>query len=49
MIALFPRIPVVENGMVLSATTLNAYHRGLRYLLGQAHMSRMYQTASNVW
>ena len=35
--------------MVLSATTLNAYHRGLRYLLGQAHMPRMYQTAMSGW
>ena len=35
--------------MVLSATTLNAYHRGLRFLLGQAHMPAMYQTATSVW
>lgn len=34
----FPTIPVVINGMVLSATTLNCYHRGLRYLLAQSHV-----------
>ena len=49
MLVTFPRIPEVENGMVLSATTLNSYHRALRYLLGQAHEPRMYQTATNVW
>ena len=49
MLPAFPRVPEVENGMVLSAATLNSYHRGLRYLLGQAHEPRLYQTATDVW
>jgi hypothetical protein len=33
----FPQIPEVADGHVLSATTLNAYVRGLGWLLGQSH------------
>ncbi len=39
----FPRITEVQDGMVLSASVLNDYHRGLQFLLGQARAPEMCQ------
>lgn len=45
----FPRIPEVVDGMALSATTLNSYHRGLRYLLSVGHAPALAARTTNTW
>lgn len=39
MVAYFPRLPQLEDGQALGATTLNLYTRGLQWLLGQSLMT----------
>ena len=49
MLPSFPVIPEVINGQVLSATTLNTYHEGLRYLLGISKERRGVQKGTTLW
>ncbi len=49
MLPSFPAISEVTTGQVLSSTTLNSYHEGLRYLLGISKERRGVQRATTVW
>lgn len=45
----WPTLPIIQHGAVLSASALNALHRGAQYLFSRGREARMLHAANSDW